>query len=145
MPEAAAFYNYTGEPNRIEKSLGSQVFTTNALHPLEPIDDLHARLVIDYHSAIEGCNYFVYEGRNYTITGRERLPGGAMSVTGLIDAVSTFASGVLSCPAIAGRNAQKWSMWQGDNRFSLLQQKNIATKWLGSIGEDDAIIFGYVE
>lgn len=145
MPEAAAFYNYTGEPSRIEKSLGSPVFTTNALHPLEPIDDLHARLLIDYHSAIEGCNYFVYEGRNYTITGRERVPGGAMSVTGLIDAVSTFESGVLSCPAIAGRNAQKWSMDFSDSRFALKQKKIIDTIDLGSIGEGDAIIFGYVE
>lgn len=61
------------------------------------------------------------------------------------DPTMTFYSGILSCPAIAGRNSQKWSMWQGDNRFALLQQKNIATKWLGSIGESDAIIFGYVE
>ena len=145
MSGAVSFYNYSGEPNRIAKNLGAAVYTTTTLSQIEPVDDLHARIFIYYHSAIEACNYFVYDGRNYTITGRERLTGGAMSVTGLIDAVSTFDAGVMACPAIAGRNAQKWSMDFSDSRFALKQKKIIDTIDLGSIGEGDAIIFGFVE
>lgn len=144
MAESAIFYNYAGDPRNMYKSMYA-VYTTATIKPLEPLDDLRARIVIDYAATVDGCNYFRYSGKLYHIESRERLTGGAMSVAGLVDALTTYAAAVASCPAIAARNAQQWDMWRGDSQFKLMQKKNVDTIDLGSIGEGDAIIFGYVE
>lgn len=144
MAENAYFYNYAGDPRRMYKSM-NVAYTTATLKPLEPLDDLHARIIIDYAATVDACNYFQYAGKLYHIESRDRITGGAMSVTGFVDALTTYSAQVALCNAIAARNAEKWDMWRGDSRFQLLQKRNVATIDLGSIGEGDAIILGFVE
>lgn len=144
MPEVAIFYNYAGDPRSLRKSM-TAVYQTATIKPLEPLDDLRARLVIDYAAAVDSCNYFRYAGKLYHIESRERLTGGAMSVTGIVDAKTTYAEAVAACPAIASRNASQYDSAFNDNRYPTIQRHRIETHYIDSLPNDDVIIFAFVE
>ena len=138
-------YNVPEDYRHITKTLGAGVSFSGSprgeINMVEPTITVNATITDKYNYAYidtYGCYYWVGD---ITV---ERV---GLSIISPMqrDPLTTFAQGVRACPAIAGRNAQQWDMWRGDSRFQLMQRKNIATIDLGSIGEGDAIIFGYVE
>lgn len=137
-------YNVPEDYRHITKTLGAGVSFSGS--PRGEIDMVAPTVTVN--SSIVGAYNYAYidtYGAYYWVQDITVERAGLSIVTMQRDPLTTFAQGVRACPAIAGRNAQQWDMWRGDSRFQLMQKKNIATIDLGSIGEGDAIIFGYVE
>ena len=137
-------YNVPEDNRHITKTLGAGVSFTGSprgeIDMVAPTVTVNASVTGAYNYAYidtYGCYYWVgditVERAGLSIVSMQRDP------------LTSFAAGVRACPAVAARNAQQWDMWRGDSQFKLMQKKNVDTIDLGSIGEGDAIIFGYVE
>ena len=135
-------YYCADDPRKIKKTLtsGLQVNVTVK----EPLDVMDPVFYVNYNSELESRNYLQAMGRSYFMRA-ETEPGGAMRLRCWEDVLYSNYAGILAAECICARNVNKWDMWQADNRFKILQEKNIATWDLGGIGEGDVCILGFIE
>ena len=72
------FYNYSGNPKVVDKTLGSAIATAATLKPYRPVSDLKGEIILAYDSALYAANYALLDSKYYFITDRQVLPGGQM-------------------------------------------------------------------
>ena len=141
---AAIFYTFTGDPKTANKSL-TQVASSAALQPLEPINNLTARLVVDYKSAAFGADYFSFDGKYYKITDRKALTAQALEITGAVDTLKTYWNQIKDCPAVCERSTTKYNSKVNDPLYPVEQKKQVWVKNLFDLPNNDITVFGYIE
>lgn len=100
----ASFYHYSGDPDTLGKQLGTALHTA-VCAPFEPIDDLNARLIMDYSASLDSCTYVIADGRNYFITTRQRLTGGRIALDCAIDVLDTYITEINALDCIIKRTS----------------------------------------
>lgn len=101
----AMFFRYAGDPDMLDKQLGTAIYTQTNLKPFEPIDDLNVRLIMDYSAALDSCTYVIADGRCYFITSRQRLTGGRIALICGIDVLDTYSAGINALDCIIKRTS----------------------------------------
>lgn len=104
------FFRYAGDPDMLDKQLGTAVYTQSNLKPFEPIDDLNVRLIMDYTTALDTCTYLIASeagqtDRCYFITGRQRLTGGRIALICSIDVLDTYSAAIKAMDCIIKRTS----------------------------------------
>ena len=133
-----AFYKYMGDPRVANKSLGSAVHSCALIKPLEPLSDIEVRLIINYPDntagkpAVMETNYVAIDGLYYQITNKERLPGIALAIYATIDGLLSYWGQVSQCNATCARSETKYNSQFADEKYMLLQNREIETKKIGS-------------
>jgi hypothetical protein len=106
MPLTLKLYQCTDERKKINKNINDEnvAKTINNVTPYEALSDLEGYVIIDYDADVFDLNYAKLENSYYFITDRERLIGNKMKLYLKMDALFTYKTDVLRCPAIAERS-----------------------------------------
>lgn len=104
------FFRYAGDPDMLDKQLGTAVYTQSNLKPFEQIDDLNVRLIMDYNTALRTCTYLIaseagQSDRCYFITGRMWLTGGRIALICSIDVLETYSAAIKAMDCIIKRTS----------------------------------------
>lgn len=121
------FKSYTGDPRVLEKTftnkgtLSAEVWGVCSRN--QPV------FLVTYSNAVAESNYmYVTEwGKYYRITNVDLEPGGRCRVTGIPDAIMTFASQIKNCPATAIRSETAGINYTVDTSLPLMQGAEYAT------------------
>lgn len=100
----AMFFRYAGDPDMLDKQLGTALHTA-VCAPFEPVDDLNVRLIMDYSAALDSCTYVIADGRCYFITSRQRLTGGRIALYCAIDVLETYSTEINALDCIIKRTS----------------------------------------
>ena len=103
MSFTATFYSITDPPNKIDKTLGTAVYTASDCTPFEAVSDLHGSILINWDAAIETANYAVVTGnRNLYCFVKDIVKeiGGRARVILDIDPLTTNAGELKNCNCI---------------------------------------------
>lgn len=103
MAFTATFYNIDDPPNKIDKTLGTQLGAATCT-PFEPVSDLHGSILIDYFNNIDNANYATVTtgGRMLSCFVRDVVKdiGGRCRVELDIDPLTTNKTELLQCDCI---------------------------------------------
>lgn len=128
------FYKYTGENNVVNKSLGSAVFSIDAIFR-EDIDILNPTIDIGHLSdvneaAFRECNYmYIPEfNRYYYITGKTIPYDSELIITGRVDVLKSYQSDILSLSAIIERNSTNYNNYLIDHSAQAYNFPMVLTK-----------------
>lgn len=121
------FKSYTGDPRKLEKTftekgaLSAEVW--GACSRAQPV------FLVTYSSAVAESNYmYVTEwGKYYRITNVELEPGERCRVTGILDAIMTYAAQIKTCPGTAIRSETAGINYTVDTSLPLMQGAEYAT------------------
>lgn len=101
----ANFYNYGGDPLVLDKSLGNAVYTVSNMVPYEILDDTHAKLILDYNTNLDLCNYVVTNGKNYFITSRSKQTGHKIELICEVDVLMTYNTAIKELNVLVKRTS----------------------------------------
>lgn len=107
------FYNYSGNPKIVDKTLGSAIATASTLKPYRPVSDLKGEIILAYNAALYAANYALLDSKYYFITDRQVLPGGQMQFQLLTDVLMSYD--ISNVPIIPARNTELNNPWIYDN------------------------------
>lgn len=114
----ATFYNYTGNPKKILKTLGTGT-SVNNFNPFEDFSEQNPYLIIEYNASIYGCNYAKIDGHFYFITDRVLQNGNRMQLTCkkdvLTDVLTNNNTTIRSLPVIVSRSATDYNSYISDS------------------------------
>lgn len=136
-----AFYKYTGDPRVANKSFpppDQADYSCALITPLEPLSDIDVKLIISYPDntagkpAVMTANYVAIDGLYYQITNKERLPGNALAIYATIDGLLSYWGQVSLCNGTCARNETRYNSQFADEKYMLLQNREIETKVIGS-------------
>ena len=117
----ATFYNYTGNPKKIKKDLGTGTNVSN-FKPFEDFSEQSPYLIIGYNATIYGCNYAKIDGHFYFITDRVLQVGNRMQLTCkkdvLTDILTNANQSVVNLPVIIERSTNDYNSYIADNMQS---------------------------
>ena len=121
------FKSYAGDPRKLVKTftdkgtISAEVW--GACSRAQPV------FLATYTSTIAESNYmYVTEwGKYYKITNVELEPGERCRVTGILDAITTYATQIKSCPATAIRSETAGINYTVDTSLPLMQGAEYAT------------------
>ena len=121
------FKSYTGDPRKLVKTftdkgtISAEVW--GACSRAQPV------FLATYTSAIAESNYmYVTEwGKVYKIINVELEPGERCRVTGVLDAIATYATQIKACPATAIRSETAGINYTVDTSLPLMQGAEYAT------------------
>lgn len=107
------FYNYSGNPKVVYKTLGSALATASTLKPYRPVSDLKGEIILAYNSTLYASNYCLLDSKYYFITDRNVLPGGQMMFELLVDVLMSYD--ISDVPIIPARNTELNNPWIYDS------------------------------
>jgi len=102
MAFTATFYNVSDPPNKIDKTLGTAIYTATCT-PFEPVSDLHGSILIDWSAAIETANYVTISGNRFLscfVKDIVKEIGSRARVIVDIDPLTTNATELKNCNCI---------------------------------------------
>lgn len=70
------FYKYTGDPRVANKALGNVIYTCSSIKPLEALNDLDIKLIIDYPYFIDEQGKTIDRKTNLEVNGVNVYPAG---------------------------------------------------------------------
>lgn len=135
----ANFYHFMGDNKEVEKSLGEVIVSKETIRPYEPLDDISGTLLLEYSANIEGCNYCVYDGKNYFVTDKVREIGGKIRITLKSDVLMNYWSGAQNAIAIITRSAKSGAQntYLPDNTWPIQQDPEIVIHNFGEFTYTD--------
>lgn len=145
------FYKYTGDPRTANKALGNVIYTCSSIQPLEALNDLDIKLIIDYPDNTSGkpalmdCNYVAIDNKYYKITSKDRLTARGLAIYATIDGLLTYWNEVKECPSIVERSTVKYNSEINDPQYPVNQRLDVEVKSVCDLGDDDEMIFYYIE
>lgn len=98
------FYTCTDEVNKISKTFSNKVSMTGVFK--QDVDLIRPVLIVRPTSPIADHNYFRMYDRNYHVTSCVLATGGNYIISGQIDVLSTYATGIKSLDVIADKTQQ---------------------------------------
>lgn len=123
------FYNFTGEPDTIQKTIGTGTQLTGTAR--NEIDQVNPTLL--FEGVPLGSNYAYIDsfGSYYYCDPPSPVRSGIYSVSMHRDPLTTFASQILGLPAIAARTqteGDRYSSYLPDNEQRCYTYKTICTR-----------------
>lgn len=114
----ATFYNYTGNPKKIKKDLGTGTNVSN-FKPFEDFSEQNPYLIIGYNATIYGCNYAKIDGHFYFITDRVLQVGNRMQLTCkkdvITDCLTNNNASIVALPVIVERSKTEYNSYISDS------------------------------
>lgn len=109
MAFSLKFYNVSDPPNKLDKTLGTQIASCATVRPYEAVSELFGNFLIDYNPTINGCNYCYCPelGKYYYITDIQMETGSRMIVSVKVDALMTYKSKILEAKIYAQRTSKQ--------------------------------------
>lgn len=141
-------YKNTENPKKVVKTLGTPIQIDATIK--DPLEIINPVFYVNYNSSILDCNYLEANGRFFFMNS-EVEPGGAMRLQCSEDFLMSWKGGsvsnpgILESPCICSRNENSYDSAFPDPRYPTLQRKMIETKSLFTLGNDDSIIFAFIE
>ena len=132
MSVSILFQNCSTDPRYLHKdflNIGEAI----TLNPIEPVDDLTVRAVVNFDSSQMSATHFQYNGKKYKVIFVERLPASAMSVTGTVDVLATYETQIKNADCICSRNENVYNSQFVDPKYMLIQNREYETRSLGSL------------
>lgn len=113
MALSASLYKINDDPRMIDKTLGTATKVYNAsdpsntLTPLEPIDTLAPRLIVEYDQSIVGCNYIYIADwdKYYYITNVDLTTAQRIIFQCKVDVLYTYKDEIKNLTAIKERGS----------------------------------------
>ena len=141
------FYKYTGDPRTANKAVGNVIYTCSSIQPLEALNDLDIKLIIDYPDkpAVMDCNYVAIDNKYYKITSKDRLTARGLAIYATIDGLLTYWGEVSNCPSVVERSTVKYNSEINDPQYPVEQRLKVEVKTLCDLGDNDELIFYYIE
>ena len=117
----ATFYNYTGNPKKVLKTLSSG-YAYTGLKLYNEFSEQNPELILEFNSNVYNCNYAVIDGKYYFITDRVLDNGNRMILTlhkdVLTDILTNANQSVVNLPVIIERSTSDYNSYIADNKQS---------------------------
>lgn len=99
-----SLYSITADPRQVVKSLGTA--TVVVATPMQPCSIFTPHIILNYNSSLKNVNYMYISdfGRYYYITDISVTPGGQIEITGSVDVLMSFATGIKNATATIVRS-----------------------------------------
>lgn len=109
MAFSLKFYNVSDPPNKLDKTIGTQIASCATVRPFEAVSELTGNFLIDYNAKINGCNYCYCQevDKYYYITDIQMETAQRMIISVKVDVLKTYASGIKSSPIYVTRAEQQ--------------------------------------
>lgn len=136
-------YQCGDDAREVNKTLSAgQQFTD--VRPIEPIDIMSPRFLMNYRAELLNYNYMHAFGRYYFMRATVE-PAGAMRLICTEDVLYTHKAGILGAPCVCERSTAKYNGQINDPRYPTRQKKAVEVKKLFGMSNADAIVMAYIE
>ena len=110
------FYNMKDDPINLEKSLTeTPLHIATSLQPYEPLSEITGRIIVQYDSDIDNCNYVSMLNKYYFITDRQLDTAQRIIIYLKTDVLATYSAGIKECDCIPVRNTTTNNPYITDN------------------------------
>lgn len=108
------FYNYTGKPTTINKTL--QTIKTENINPYNDFDKNNPAIIVDYYPVLENCNYVKIDNNYYYADAQILGTGSRMIFNLTIDLLMSYRSEILNLNVITNRTVNEYNSFLFDDR-----------------------------
>ena len=124
------FYTNSSENYRVDKTITLQATADCLLKEATSVEN--PVIIINSGSNISGFNYMYIQdfGRYYFITDIVSVRNGVWEVSGHVDVLMTYRSGIKACQATCKRQENLFNMYLDDPEFKTYNNADIVTKAL---------------
>lgn len=129
MAFTVALQNNASPKNQLNKSVSGVLSVSGTLKDgtsvIDPVILVQAPL-----STLVNANYMTITafGRSYFITDIRSIREGLVEVSGHVDVLSTYASGIRGNSAVIYRQENDWNLYLDDGTFQVYNNPNVLTR-----------------